>query len=179
MSTAEMKDISTFTGAGWDFDTIWGISGALNSGYPYLLAIPPLPDDIEAPDTFIAFAGGDAVDAPSATFEFLSNEDPVTFECSIDDGVTIEDFAPCVSPYMRTGFVYGEHIFYVRAVDTADNADPTPASRTWTIADSEEIVSVTPADGASNVATDTTIVVTFAQPVSLNININAGPCDGS
>lgn len=178
MSTAEMKDISTFTGALWDFDTIWGISGGLNSGYPYLLAIPPLPDDTTAPDTFITFAGGDAVDSSGATFEFLANEDS-TFECSIDDGVTIEDFAPCVSPYTRNGFLQGQHIFYVRAVDTADNADPTPASRTWTIADSEEILSVTPTDGAINVATDATIVVTFAQPVLLSITVSTGPCDGS
>lgn len=179
MSTAEMKDSSTFTGAGWDFTDVWGISGALNSGYPYLLAIPPLPDDTTAPETIITFAGGDTVDSPSATFEFISNEDPVTFECSIDDGVTIEDFAPCVSPYTRTGFLYGEHIFYVRAVDPAQNPDTSPASRTWTIADSEEIVSVTPADGETNIATDATIVVIFAQPVSLDMNINAGPCDGS
>jgi hypothetical protein len=178
MSTAEMKDSSTFTGAGWDFDTIWGISGALNHGYPYLLAIPPLPDDTTTPDTFITFAGGDAVDSSGATFEFLANEDS-TFECSIDDGVTIEDFAPCVSPYTRNGFLQGQHIFYVRAVDTADNADPTPASRTWTIADSEEILSVTPTDGAINVATDATIVVTFAQPVLLSITVSTGPCDGS
>jgi len=171
--------MNMFTDAGWDFDTIWGISGALNHGYPYLLAMPPLPDDTTAPDTFITFAGGNAVDSPNATFEFISNEDMVTFECSIDDGVTIEDFVPCTSPYTRTGFVYGDHIFYVRAVDAADNIDISPASRTWTIAESEEIVSVTPADGATNVATNTNIVVIFAQPVLLDITIASGPCDGS
>lgn len=31
-----MKDIDTFSGAAWDFDTIWSISGDLNNGYPYL-----------------------------------------------------------------------------------------------------------------------------------------------
>ena len=27
----------TYTDAGWDFDTIWGISSDINDGYPYLL----------------------------------------------------------------------------------------------------------------------------------------------
>lgn len=133
--------------------------------------------DTIAPDTFITFAASFAVDSATATFEFSANEDS-TFECSIDDGITIEDFAPCTSPYTRSNFVQGEHIFYVRAVDVQGNTDQTPATKTWIIADSEEIVSVTPADGDINVATDATIVVTFAQPVLLDITIATGPCDG-
>jgi len=30
-----MQTQSTFTDAGWDFDTIWSIGGAINNGYPY------------------------------------------------------------------------------------------------------------------------------------------------
>lgn len=33
-TTSEMKSISTFVDAGWDFNTIWEISEYLNSGYP-------------------------------------------------------------------------------------------------------------------------------------------------
>jgi hypothetical protein len=36
-TTAEMQTESTFTDAGWDFDTVWGIGGSVNGGYPYLL----------------------------------------------------------------------------------------------------------------------------------------------
>jgi len=36
-NTTQMKTESTFTGAGWDFNTIWGIGGTVNGGYPYLL----------------------------------------------------------------------------------------------------------------------------------------------
>jgi len=36
-TTAQMKTTSTFTSAGWDFDTIWGRSAYINDGYPYLL----------------------------------------------------------------------------------------------------------------------------------------------
>lgn len=35
-TTAEMKTATTFTGAGWDLTTIWGMSGSVNDGYPYL-----------------------------------------------------------------------------------------------------------------------------------------------
>ncbi|MFV1883882.1 MAG: GLUG motif-containing protein [Balneola sp.] len=34
--TSEMKTISTFTAAGWDFNTIWGIDPNVNDGYPFL-----------------------------------------------------------------------------------------------------------------------------------------------
>ena len=40
-TTAEMTDQSTFTDAGWDFDTVWAISPGINSGYPYLQSAPP------------------------------------------------------------------------------------------------------------------------------------------
>lgn len=36
-TTAEMTTSTTFTAAGWDFDTIWGIDPAVNNGYPILL----------------------------------------------------------------------------------------------------------------------------------------------
>ena len=36
-TTAQLKDSTTFTNAGWDFSTIWGQSGEINSGYPTFL----------------------------------------------------------------------------------------------------------------------------------------------
>lgn len=36
-TTAEMKTKSTFTDAGWNFDTIWDIDSYINDGYPYFL----------------------------------------------------------------------------------------------------------------------------------------------
>ena len=36
-SHTQMKTQSTFTGAGWDFTTIWVMSTYVNDGYPYLL----------------------------------------------------------------------------------------------------------------------------------------------
>jgi len=36
-NTTPMKTESTFTDAGWNFTTIWGMGGVVNDGYPYLL----------------------------------------------------------------------------------------------------------------------------------------------
>ncbi|MDD3815990.1 MAG: GLUG motif-containing protein [Desulfocapsaceae bacterium] len=36
-TTLQMKDITTFTNAGWDFVSTWGIDASENNGYPYLL----------------------------------------------------------------------------------------------------------------------------------------------
>jgi hypothetical protein len=37
-TTAEMKNVITFIGAGWDFVNIWDIFSAVNDGYPFLTA---------------------------------------------------------------------------------------------------------------------------------------------
>ncbi|UGV41697.1 fibronectin type III domain-containing protein [Methanococcoides orientis] len=39
-TTAEMKTQSTFVG--WDFSSIWSMDDSINSGYPYLLQLPPV-----------------------------------------------------------------------------------------------------------------------------------------
>jgi len=49
-TTAEMKNITTFTDDGWDFTTIWNINGADNNGYPFFRW-----------QTFPAVADGDGI----------------------------------------------------------------------------------------------------------------------
>ncbi len=41
LTTAQMKTEANFTGAGWNFTTIWDIDGVLNDGYPWLIDNPP------------------------------------------------------------------------------------------------------------------------------------------
>ena len=70
----------------------------------------------------------------SASFSF-SGTDNVTvagnlaFECKLDGG----SFTVCSSGQNYTGLSDGSHSFEVRAIDEANNIDPTPASFTWTI----------------------------------------------
>lgn len=39
-SSARMRMVSTYTDAGWDFDTLWNIEPEINGGYPYLRMVP-------------------------------------------------------------------------------------------------------------------------------------------
>lgn len=57
------------------------------------------------------------------------------FQCSIDGGTP----STCTSPFILNNLATGTHTFYVRAIDTSNNVDPTPASFSWTI--------LTPAQG--------------------------------
>jgi hypothetical protein len=51
------------------------------------------------------------------------------FECRLD-GAT---FTSCPSPVAYGGLAVAQHDFEVRAVDTANNRDGTPAAYTWTV----------------------------------------------
>ncbi len=66
----------------------------------------------------------------SATFTFTSNVQGTTFECKLDTEIA---FSACTSPKNYTSLGLGQHTFQVRAVSKFGDADPTPASRLWTI----------------------------------------------
>jgi hypothetical protein len=82
-----------------------------------------------APDTTITASPDDPSNSANASFSFTSTKPGSTFECVLDSG----GITPCTSPQAYTGLGDGEHTFEVRATDAAGNADPTPASYTWTI----------------------------------------------
>ncbi len=85
----------------------------------------------EAPDTHLSDGPPPVTTGTSATFTFDSAQpDLAGFRCSIDH----TNFVPCVSPKTYYAFAVGAHSFEVSAVDTAGNADATPAISTWTIA---------------------------------------------
>ncbi|MGH2960905.1 MAG: hypothetical protein ACRDL3_01725 [Solirubrobacterales bacterium] len=56
-------------------------------------------------------------------FKFVSSEPDSKFRCVVDDGLG----EACRSPY-RHRFRRGRHDFEVQAIDSAGNADPTPAT---------------------------------------------------
>ena len=85
--------------------------------------------DSTAPDTTITSGPTGPTNSTSASFAFTSTKAGSTFECRIDGGT----FAACTSPQAYTSLAQGEHTFAVRAIDTAGNVDPSPATRTFTV----------------------------------------------
>jgi hypothetical protein len=100
---------------------------------------------------------GSTVPGGRPTFEFTSDEPNSTFECQIDDG----PFEACVSGDPAGPLTPGSHTFSVRAVDPGGNVDPSPASRTFTVVASPQVVTaegtsvVTPRSFSGTVATFT------------------------
>ena len=90
--------------------------------------------DTQPPQTTItAGPSGSTTDA-TPTFSFTSSESGSTFRCRFDS----QPFAACSGPGQShtpsTPLSDGAHSFEVRAIDKANNADPTPAKRTFTVA---------------------------------------------
>ncbi len=101
--------------------------------------------DITPPETTITAAPSGTVAMASASISFTANEATATYTCSLDGGA----YAPCTSPYNVLGLAQGAHSFSVIATDEAGNADPSPATATWTVDTVTPTVafSVGPAEG--------------------------------
>jgi hypothetical protein len=97
--------------------------------------------DATPPDTVIESGPEEAANTPSATFTFSATEDGATFDCSLDGAA----FVACPSPMSYFDLQNGPHTVRVRAADAADNVDPTPAERTWTVTDTTTTLTIPPA----------------------------------
>lgn len=88
--------------------------------------------DTSPPDTTITGGPppGSFSFSTSASFNFDS-EPQARFECSLDGA----PFTDCADPQPQnySNLAQGAHTFQVRAIDLADNEDPTPAARSWTV----------------------------------------------
>jgi hypothetical protein len=82
--------------------------------------------DTTAPDTTIGAHPGKRVFKRRARFVLSSDDSGAHFECSLDG----KAFAPCAAS-VQYRVKYGKHRFAARAVDTAGNADATPATWEW------------------------------------------------
>ena len=105
------------------------VSGA-GRGIGVLLALRPIPEpDTTPPNTTIASGPSGTTTNAFATFTFQASE-PSTFLCQLDATAEAE---PCSSPKTYVNLSAADHTFAVWATDVMGNADPTPATRSWTI----------------------------------------------
>ncbi|HEY7256631.1 MAG TPA: hypothetical protein VH476_08090 [Solirubrobacterales bacterium] len=115
---------------GTTYDIAVGDAGGAREK-PFAIRIVGSPD-ITPPETQIdSGPSGPTTDA-SPSFAFSSSEPGSSFECRLDSNQD-SAFAPCTSPQGYASLAFGAHTFEVRAIDEAENVDPTPASRSFTI----------------------------------------------
>jgi Polysaccharide lyase/Bacterial Ig domain len=87
------------------------------------------PPDATPPDTTITAGPTGTITTSSATFSFSASEAGSSFQCSLDGG----PWASCASPKAYNSLSDGSHTFGVRATDSANNTDSTPATRSFTV----------------------------------------------
>ena len=104
-------------------------TGGASLGSPSSATLTIEDQDLTPPDTSITGGPSGLTNDATPSFTFTSTEGGSTFECRIDGAA----FAPCTSPHPTPTLNDGAHTFYVRAIDTASNADPSPASRSFTV----------------------------------------------
>jgi hypothetical protein len=115
------------------------------------------------PDTSIDSGPSGTVASGSASFAFSSDKPGSTFHCSLAGA----GFTACTSPQAYSSLAEGGHAFAVYATDPLGHADPTPATRTWTIdATAPTVASVTPPDGAAGVPVTATAAAVFSEDMA-------------
>ncbi len=85
--------------------------------------------DTTPPDTTIDSGPSGPTADNTPTFGFSSVEVGATFECRVDAAA----FAACTSPHTPATLGDGPHTLEVRALDALDNADASPASRSFSV----------------------------------------------
>jgi hypothetical protein len=133
--------------------------------------------DTTPPETVIRYGPRQTTGSPNAYFGFFTNEGEATIECSLD----FEGFGSCESPTVFEDLLPGEHVLHARAVDLAQNADPTPAEYRWTIVRpaantpiGSNVELMLPIDGGAGPAKLTFFQVTMAGATGLD-ELNGGP----
>jgi large repetitive protein len=122
--------------------------------------------DTIAPDTTITSGPSGTVDHPEFSFEFSSSESGSSFECRISGGSWDDStWGDCTSPWNVFTTIDGTQTVEVRASDALGNADPTPASLTWTTAIPPTVLSVSPTDAATGVALGANVEAFFSEAI--------------
>ncbi len=89
--------------------------------------------DTAAPDTTIDAGPPAVANQRSVSLGFSASKPGSTFECRLTGPGQTGTFAACTSPASYANLADGSYVFDVRASDPASHADPTPASRAFTV----------------------------------------------
>jgi hypothetical protein len=132
-------------GSGVHYGFITGASGPRGVEVDALGGVSPTETEIDSGPT-----EGSTIDHNTLTFNFSSNKPIASFECRLDSSQGA-DFQPCTSPQTVGPLSDGPHSFEVRATDEAENTDPSPASRNFTVDTTPPETSIYsgPAEGSS------------------------------
>ncbi len=96
---------------------------------------------VAIPDTAITTSSPGTTFDTSLSVAFSSAYPGATFQCSLDNAA----WATCTSPKALSGLSGGAHTFRVRALNSANEADETPASLSWTVSTPETTIGTKPA----------------------------------
>lgn len=119
-----------------------------------------------APETTIASGPSGLVTANSATFTYTSSVTGSTFACSLDGAAA----AACATAGVTyNGLTDGAHTFSVTATSSGV-ADPTPATRTWTVDSTKPTVSASPKGGTYSAAQTVTLTSSEAGSIFYTTN---------
>ncbi|HEX9696755.1 MAG TPA: Ig-like domain-containing protein [Actinomycetota bacterium] len=124
--------------------------------------------DTTPPDTMITAGPSGPTASASASLSFTSPDAGATFACSLDAA----PFTACTSPVAYNGLADGSHTFAVRASDAAGNADPTPASRSWTVDTASPVTTIDSAPSGSVASTSASISFHSSEPGSTHCSLD-------
>ena len=129
--------------------------------------------ETSAPDTSITSGPSGPTNDSTPTFEFDSSEPGGTFRCRIDSAA----LAPCTSPFTPAAPLGdGPHTFTVEASDLAGNADPSPASRAFTVDTAPPETTID--SGPAGLTTDSTPTFAFSSDdpgATFECSLDGGP----
>jgi hypothetical protein len=118
------------------------------------------------------------LDTGTAEVAFSASE-PSRFECRLDGSA----YAECVSPKQYTDLGNGDHVFEVRAIDTAGNVDTSPAAAAWTVERADPTAPQTTLESApSGTVSTSDAVISFSadEPGTFECSLDGsafGECD--
>ena len=124
-----------------------------------------------APQTTIETGPPEFTNDPTPTFTLASSTPSSTFACALDQAPS----APCTSPHTTEPLQDGPHTLAVRATDPIGNADPTPATSTFTVDTVAPDTLIDEGPPATIHAGPTTFAIRATEQASLQCSLDAAP----